>query len=190
MTAVAAYVDKKKVIWMGGDAAAVADYALSTLARRKVFVKESMIFGYTNSFRLADILQYCLAIPPRHVGQCAEEYVCASFIPALRAAVSEHGYTGMDNDEEAGGNILVGYQGRIYNIQSDLAVVYRDAPYDAVGCGAELCIGAMHALAGEKRAERRGRDVVLAALRAAEANCAGVRRPFTVKSLSAAGARA
>ncbi len=181
MTAIAAYVDAKHTIWMGGDSAGVAGYGLSTLSRRKIFIKDDFIFGYTHSFRMADILQYCFSIPPRMIGQSNEEYICATIIPALRGAFSEHGFVSQEEGQEAGGSFLMGHKGRVYSIQSDFALLYRDAPYDAVGCGEDFCIGAMHALTATPK--KTGSEVVLAALKAAEANSAGVRGPFFVEKL-------
>jgi ATP-dependent protease HslVU (ClpYQ) peptidase subunit len=82
------------------------------------------------------------------------------------------------NEQESGGSFLVGYRGRLFEIQSDYQVAETTYGFAATGCGEDYLLGAMHALAAEKPEQR-----ILRALAAAEEFSAGVRGPFIVKSI-------
>lgn len=80
---------------------------------------------------------------------------------------------------DVGGTFLVGYNGKLYAIQNDFQVGIPAIEYDAVGCGANFALGALHATKN-----KRPEDRVMMALEAAATFSAGVAPPFKVIKLA------
>lgn len=176
MTCIAGIVENSTV-WIGGDSAGVAGLSLMVRADEKVFRNDGMLFGFTSSFRMGDILRYQLAVPVRDPEEDPRAYMVRKFIPALRAALREQGWLSKDKEREAGGTFLVGFAGRLFVVEEDLQVAESADGYTAVGCGYEIAKGVLFATQGQP-AESRLRTALLAA----ERHSAGVRGPFVVLS--------
>lgn len=173
-------------VYIGGDSAGVAGWSLTVRADSKVFLRDvphigPAAFGFTSSFRMGQIIRYAFEPPsPKADAEPADidAYLVAEFIPALRKAFAEHGYEKADNGRTSGGTFLMGIAGRLYRVDSDYQVGRAVAPYDAIGCGDNVALGALYMAVGEGPP----RDAALVALKAAEAHNAGVRDPFHVVS--------
>lgn len=170
------------VIYMGGDSAAVGGLSIETRADPKVFVNGPMIFGFTSSFRMGQLLQYALQIPEQLPSKTDMAYLVTDFMDAIRALYQNHGFMGKSEDREDGGTFLLGYRGTLYKVGDDFQVACVAHPYDAVGCGGDIALGALHAMTGMKRAPPAK---IRAALAASAEFSAGVRPPFYVASLPA-----
>lgn len=175
MTCIAAVAHEGNV-WMGADSAGVAGLSLAVRRDPKVFRVGDFLFGCTSSFRMTQLLQYKFSPPQHHSEWDCERYMSTAFIDAVRDTLKAGGYARSDNGAEVAGEFLVGYRGRIFRVCSDYQVGENVEPFDAVGCGAELALGALHATREKTPGER-----VALALEAAEAFSAGVRRPFRVE---------
>ena len=177
MTCIAAVADSGNV-WMGADSAGVAGLTLSVRRDPKIYRVGTFLFGFTSSFRMGQLLGYSLT-PPHHQNDWStDRYMNTAFVDALRSTLKTGGYAKTHDGAEEAGEFLVGYHGRVFRICSDYQVAENIEPFDAVGCGAELALGALHATKGKAPSDR-----VAAALEAAEAFSAGVRRPFRVGQL-------
>lgn len=84
MTCIVGYVEKDNV-WIGGDSAGanVSTYEICTRADEKVFKKNGMIFGFTSSFRMGQIIRYCFTPPEQSSKKSDFGYLCSDFIDAL-----------------------------------------------------------------------------------------------------------
>lgn len=181
MTCIVGLVDNG-VVFMGGDSAASGGLAIETRADPKVFVNGPMIFGFTSSFRMGQLLQYALQVPEQSRKKLDFAYLVTDFVDAVRELYRSKGFMGKAEEREAGGTFLLGYHGALYAVSDDFQVVRLALPYAAVGCGADLALGAMYATDGcglDPRARIRK------ALAAAEEFSAGVRGPFHVLRLPA-----
>lgn len=174
MTCIAGLVHDGEV-YIGGDSAGIAGYHLVPRADAKVFRNGPYLIGFTSSFRMGQILRYEVVLPEPASGDLMRHMV-TQFIPAVRAALTEHGWAEKNNEREAGGTFLVGVKGRLFEINDDHQVGESLADFAAVGCGATYAMGAMAVTKGDP--ERR----VLRALKVAERFSAGVRGPFVVMS--------
>lgn len=174
MTCIAAVAEGKRV-WIGADSAGVADYRITTRADEKVFINGPLLMGFTSSFRMGQLLRYSLVAPKHEAGVSDERYLATAFMDAVRACLRTGGWSTKTNEQEHGGEFIVGYKGRLHVIYSDFQVSTPVLPMAAVGCGAELALGSLWTSRGKKPKER-----VLAALDAAERFSAAVRRPFRV----------
>ena len=83
MTCIAAYVDKEKNIWMGGDSIAYGNYEYNLISQPKVFLTHNMIIGYTSSFRMGQILQYDFDIPKHSPELTDNRYMVSVFIDKI-----------------------------------------------------------------------------------------------------------
>ena len=179
MTVIVGLVDNG-TIYMGGDSAGIAGLSKTIRADEKVFRNGKMLFGFTTSFRMGQLLRYKFSPPEQTIiGQDDMSYMCCSFIDAVRQCFSGNGFG--DKEATNGGTFLVGFNGVLYRIDSDHQVGISTAGYEAVGCGADLALGALHATVGfppEIRVKR--------ALEAAAAFSAGVSAPFTILKLEGA----
>ena len=131
------------VVYMGADSAGVSGYTIRYRKDAKVFFTGDMLIGFTTSFRFGQILQYEFN-PPKHDGDVSvERYMVNLVIPAMRDALKVHGYSKIENNNECGGQCLVGYRGRLFMIHDDFQVGESDDCFDAVGCGNDLAMGSM-----------------------------------------------
>lgn len=175
MTCIIGLVDKGDV-YIGGDSAGVAGLSLSIRKDEKVFGNGPFILGFTSSFRMGQLLRYKFSPPAQTVHQDDMEYMVTSFVDACRSCFSQNGFG--DKDATWGGKFLVGYKGFLYTIDSDYQVGKLHIAFDALGCGADIALGALYAtenLDPEKR--------ITLALQAASTFSAGVAPPFTILKL-------
>jgi ATP-dependent protease HslVU (ClpYQ) peptidase subunit len=100
-------------------------------------------------------------------------------VNAARTAFKDGGFARKKDEAEIGGAFLVGYAGRLFTVHEDYQIAETESGYAACGCGESYALGAMFALASPIQARSfEPRDILDAALRAAEAHSAGVRGPF------------
>lgn len=166
-------------VWIGGDSASVAGYALTRRKDVKVFRNGPFIMGFTSSFRMGQLLAHALTPPKRHAETDAYAFMVTDFIDAVRACLKTGGYAEKHNEAEHGGTFLVGYSGRIFKVESDYQVGESISGYDACGCGEDIALGSLHSTVGGDPAVR-----VNMALAAAEEFSAGVCAPFNVMALN------
>ncbi|MEV5710848.1 hypothetical protein [Actinoallomurus sp. NPDC052274] len=177
MTAIVGITDGKTVV-IAGDSAGVGGDVTQPRLDAKVFVNGPYVIGYTTSFRMGQILRYAFKAPVPPDGEDGlHAFMCTGFINGVREGLKEGGWASKSNDQEEGGSFLVGLRGRLFEIGSDYQVGELADGYTAVGCGAEIALGALHATADagmplEARA--------IAALEAAAHFSTGVRAPFTI----------
>jgi ATP-dependent protease HslVU (ClpYQ) peptidase subunit len=171
-------------IFIGGDSASTNDSGLQTiLASHKVFFigeeGNRMLLGCTTSCRMMQLLHYELQLPPYEDGIDVEEYLVTVFINAVRDCLKTGGFAKKEDDKEEGGNFLVGFQDRLFEVQDDYQVSEPINGYEAVGSGAQCALGALYVtphLPPEQRIEQ--------ALQAAAYHNAYVRPPFLIHCLS------
>jgi ATP-dependent protease HslVU (ClpYQ) peptidase subunit len=163
---------------MGGDSAGVSGLDITVRTDTKVFHNGNMLIGFTNSFRMGQLLHYRLKPPVRDEGTGVFRYMVVDFVDAVRACLKDGGYAQKTNEVESGGTFLVAYEGRLFTVQSDYQVGEATHGFHAVGCGADYALGSL-ASSGHLPGEERVRQ----ALTCAELFSGGVRAPFVVQSL-------
>lgn len=151
MTCIVGYKQNGKV-YLGGDSAATQDHAVSQYANPKVFKNGPYVFGFTDSFRMGQILQYVFK-PPKPTKleeKDVHRFMVSKFIPAIRLTMIAEGFASVEDNVETGGTFIVGYKGRLFEIHDDYQVAEKLIPYTAIGCGDDFSTGAFHALEGIK----------------------------------------
>lgn len=178
MTCIVGIVDKKnrKVI-MGGDSAASAGTSLTIRKDPKIFKNKDFIIGCTSSYRMIQLLRFSFN-PPEIKSKDIYEYMCTDFINAVRECFKVGGYLQKYTEgDEKGGVFMVGYKNRLFKIESDFQVGESLSGIDSVGCGQDIALGSLFALAKQSISNE---NKVLKALEAAEFFTNGVQRPFIV----------
>lgn len=178
MTCIVGLVHNKNV-YIGGDSAGVAGLQLALRADKKVFHNGPFLIGFSSSFRMGQLLRHAFDPPKRHPEVDIEKYMSTTFIDAVRRCFKDGGYLKKDNEEEKGGFFLVGFEGRLFNIQSDYQVGESLHGYDACGCGEDVALGSLETT---KHLKMQPGERLLTALKAAEVHSAGVRAPFNFVS--------
>jgi hypothetical protein len=178
MTCIVA-IEQGDSVWMGGDAIAIDDSEdKCLLASPKVFARGSVLIGSTGDIRASQILRHRLVIPAHSTRTDDEEWVCTSFVDAVREAFRSGGATTQKDGAEVGHKFLLGYRGKVYQVENAFSAFRITRGFDAVGCGAKYAVGAL--VAASTRIKQSPRQRVEMALEAAEACNAGVARPFTI----------
>jgi hypothetical protein len=173
MTCIVGLVEDGKV-YLGGDSAGVAGWALTVRADSKVFANGPYIMGFTSSFRMGQLLRYAFD-PPTPPDSDLDRFMATTFIDAVRKCLQMGGFAKKDSEVETGGNFLVGVSGRLFEIHTDYQVGEAVDGFSAAGCGEEIALGSLHATSYVGMAPHAR---VTLALQAAERFSAGVRGPF------------
>ena len=177
MTVIAGFVEDGTV-WLGADSAGVSsDYGLTVRSDGKLFRNGQMLFGFTTSFRMGQLLRHALTIPDHDPRVAIEKYMATTFMNAVRECLKSNGWASKDKEQESGGTFLVAYKGRLFVVHDDYQVGEPVDGIEAVGCGYHIAKGALFA------SRERGRERLMVALKAAETYSAGVRGPFFVEAL-------
>jgi len=178
MTCIVGYVNKitgETVI--GADSAGALDWDIVVRKDTKIFRKGEFIFGCTSSFRMIQLLRFSLQMPPVNEKDIFE-YMCTDFVDSVRACFTTGGYLQKFKDgDEKGGDFLVGYKNRLFNVACDFQVGEAIVGYDAVGSGARYALGALHSLEDQLlTVEERVKQALLTATYFS----GGVRPPYTI----------
>ncbi|AVX04326.1 hypothetical protein MXMO3_01801 [Maritalea myrionectae] len=165
-------------IYIGGDSAGVSGSLMTVRKDPKVCRVGDFIIGFTSSFRMGQLLAHSFE-PPKHYDETdLYDYMVTSFVDAVRDCLKRGGFARVDSSAEEGGTFLVGYKGRLFEIESDYQVGEALSGYAACGCGREVALGALFATNGQKPKDR-----IKTALEAAASLNAYVRAPFNVLSV-------
>ena len=118
-------------VYIGGDSAGVdGSYSRAVRVDEKVFTNGRMLFGFTSSFRMGQILRYSFNPPEQTVGEGDFEYLCGAWIDSLIECLKKKGYATIKNNSAMGGTFLLGFNGKLYQIQDDFQVGKRVEPLD------------------------------------------------------------
>lgn len=176
MTVIVGLCEEGKV-YIGGDSAGVAGYAITIRADQKVFRNGDFIMGFTDSYRMGQLLRYAFTPPPRRSDNDVFAFMVNDFVGAVRKCLKDGGFAKVENNVEAGGCFIVGYEGRLFSVESSFQVGESACGYYAVGCGDEYALGSLYTSVGDPRKR------VKTALGAAQEFSAGVREPFHIEVL-------
>lgn len=168
------------MIYVGGDSVGIdaCTFECSTRSDRKVFVTDSedVIIGFSGSFRTGQLMRYSFTVPEQSAKKDDMAYMVTDFVDAIRSLQKDKGVTSKEHDT----GLLVGFNGKLYVIESDFNVTSPLQNYAASGIGSQAALGAMHATAHlNMKPEPR---IMLALAAAAEFN-ASVRAPFYIVKL-------
>ena len=143
MTCIVALKHNGKV-YFGADSLASSNGFAVVRNDKKIFKIKDFLFGFTTSYRMGQLIQHKFN-PPEHLNEIDTfEYLTTIFIDKIREVLKDGGFASKNNEVEAGGQFLVGYKGRIFNIYSDYQVSESKHDFDACGSGVELALGSLY----------------------------------------------
>lgn len=177
MTAIVGVEDKGGV-WIGVDSLGSDGWAQQNRADGKLFRRGPFLIGFTDSFRMGQLLQYRLDVPGHAPHSGLHEYMATEFIDAVRKCLKDGGFATRENEREKGGHFLVSTCGVLFMVHSDYQVARPSDGYAAVGGGHLAALGS---LATSERLCVSAQDRVLVALEVAARHTSGVRGPFVLK---------
>ena len=129
--------------------------------------------GFAGSLRVGQLIKYKLKIPPFNEKD-PTEYMITSFIDAMRKCLKSAGAAREEKKEEEQENqFLVGFKGRLYEIDGAYGVCEVIDSFAAIGSGTEYALGSLYTTAAKPPKDR-----IMAALEAAAHFSGGIRPPF------------
>ena len=192
MTCIVGMVDGN-VVLIGSDSAATDEFGNQEVQRdAKLFTlqvpvagrpegpkgpKASMLIGFSGSFLVAQAIRWMLNVPRYRPTEPIMKYMVAHFVPAARAAVTKA--LGEPKDTESmfrEATFLIGFQGRLFTVESNGQIMESLHGYASVGAGSSTALGAMWA-----SGSRDAWTVLEDGLHAAEYFCSTVRGPFHIE---------
>lgn len=182
MTCIVAIAEKDK-IWMGCDSLMSTGDGAS-LIDSKVVKKDNIIMGFAGRVRDINLIRFGFEIPKQEKRIDDYEYMATVFTTAVRERLKEYGAAKITNHEELGqAQILIGYNQRLYNMNSDFAL-YRveDTTFAAIGSGEKIALGSLYST---QSSSLKADEKITLALKAAEKFTRSVRGPFVVECLEA-----
>lgn len=181
MTCIVGFIDNNEDVYIGADSAGAAGLEIHERKDVKVFRVQNFLIGYTSSFRMGQLLRFKLIVASQKYNQSDYEYMCTTFIDAVRKLLKDNGYATVDNNKERIGTFLVAYNKHLYCIEGDLQVGENFDNYDSCGSGSYFAFGALHILDGD--ISLNVSQIITKALETATKFCGGVRPPFVIEKL-------
>ena len=167
-------------VYLGGDSACTDPNGyVAPLVEAKVFRFGPLLIGFCGTLRFGQLVKHTLLLPQQE-NKSDIEYMVTDVATAVGVCLQAADNLSHEDDGKAttGGCLLIGYHGKLYEMDQGLGVQATSRPYNAIGSGAYIALGALHALL--RHAEMAPRSCVLAALKAAADHHGGVRAPFTI----------
>jgi ATP-dependent protease HslVU (ClpYQ) peptidase subunit len=195
MTCIVGIVDNG-VVWMGADSCAgsTGTYDHYPIKEPKLLycagkpIADSVLGGYTGSFRFGQLLAHHLSMPTeRDTTADALGYLVGTFLRSVCKTLRDNKYLQLKDGVESvpdGSKFLFASHGRLWVMQSDFSVIESLHGEAAVGCGMAYALGSLHAT---RKYEVTASTRVLQALQAAAERSAFVQSPFVLWRLDAKG---
>jgi ATP-dependent protease HslVU (ClpYQ) peptidase subunit len=180
MTCIVALRHQGKV-YLGGDSVACDGDRIQLVARPKVFQLGEFLIGFTDSFRMGQLLEFNLEVPASAEPDDLR-YMVRTFVPAVQRCFENGGFGRNQEGELAGGCFIVGYRGNIYVVHSDYQVNQYTDEYIAIGAGYQYALGSIESCM-RMVPNLQPEQAVEEALRVATKFSPFVRGKFTVISL-------
>lgn len=173
-------LEQDGIVYIGGDAAGTdATFDINARQDEKVFLTSDgkMSIGFTTSFRMGQILRYSFVPPKKSKKKSDMDYLVTDVMDSLRKIFSDKGFM-KEKLPDSGGKFLLGYNGKLYEVEDDFQVSLSFNKYMACGSGSKYALGVMYATPCLGPTER-----IKLALDAATHHNAAVRPPYTIISL-------
>lgn len=147
-------------VWIGGDSAAATDWHVRHISQPKLFFLNGalqdgdinypggckFLIGYTSSFRMGQLIEHCFTPPLYHKDEPEMPYFVQRFVPALQETLKDGGFSKIENNVVEGGEFLIGFNRKLFKVQTNFQVLQYLDGYDACGCGEEYALGALRVM--------------------------------------------
>ncbi|WP_195966850.1 hypothetical protein [Clostridium sp. 1001283B150210_160208_E6] len=182
MTCIIGYVDKKKKkTYLGCDSLGSDGFIKIYREDKKIFKptkNSNFLLGFTSSYRMGQILMYSDIFPTEKEIEYEDivvdhKWMVTEFIPSVKKIFKDNNY----GKDDKGGNFLVAYKDKLFEIEPDFQVGESKIEYASVGCGEYHAYGSLFAL---KDKDVNITDKILTGLRSASYFTCGVDKPFYI----------
>lgn len=178
-------IEHKGKVWLGGDSAATDQSLNRTIIKDpKVFVRDEIAFGVCGLPKVMDAVAHAIDLPKQQGPGSDRKFLVGELVPALREGLRK-----LDCTAEAPGwgtcfegSMLIGYRGKLYELQGNFQMIRSSDGTAAVGSGEALAKGSFAVTKHITDPEKR----LLTALGAASNN-AGVAPPFVIVKVKSRG---
>jgi ATP-dependent protease HslVU (ClpYQ) peptidase subunit len=143
MTCIAG-IEHDGAVWMAADSAALdGGYGLTLMDTKKVFITGEILFGVSGSMRVANLLQYGLEIPKQAPDVDDMTYLVCTVVESIRSRLKQGGVGKTDESQDVfgPGDILLGYNGKLYLLDTDYQIIRDNRGYAAIGSGGDVALG-------------------------------------------------
>jgi len=173
------------MITLGADSEVVSGYIKGGETQGKLFERQGFIYGVCGTVRASNILRYKFEEPKRGSIEI-HKYMNVNYVEALTKCLKEAGWDPTEGNEDGTSKIdkvntemyfLVGYDGHLFKVFSDLCVLEALAEFDATGSGLDVALGSLHATTTIKP-KMKPEEHLTIALEASDTYSVGVRKPF------------
>jgi len=183
MTCIAA-IEHKGSVYIGGDSAYSGENLVaSTSFNEKVFIVDNMIIGVCGSIRTTQVMHYGLKLPSKKDEQTDMSYLTMDFVDSLRALLKDKATISTDEncDSLSDTGFLLGYNKKLFEVDTDMQIVRPIDGYAAMGSGGELALGSMFTT---KNLDMTPEERITIALEAATHHTCHVRPKFHILRLT------
>lgn len=158
MTCIVGIADGTSV-WMGGDSCASSRTSRVEMLHPKVFKKSvpvadsdltlPMLIGGSGAFRLMQLLEHGLEIPPMKKGQTLMKWLIIDFTDAVRDIFVNKGFGKISNNVETmEGDFLIGFQGQLFCMENTYQIIAVPEQEYATGSSYQYALGSMFTTRG------------------------------------------
>lgn len=152
MTCVVGIIDKENnKIYIGSDTICSDGNLKWDRKDSKIFKKGPFIFGFTGSYRMGQVIKYhskidnLWSIFEPESDDKEHEFLVTMYIPHLRSILMEHGVLSKDEDgTDSSHTFLIGFNNRLFSIESDFQVAESADNYNSIGSGVEIALGSLY----------------------------------------------
>jgi ATP-dependent protease HslVU (ClpYQ) peptidase subunit len=144
MTCIVAFRDEEENIILAGDKMGSDSYSKMIVKEPKVFKNGDFAIGYTDSFRMGQLLKHVWTPPERKMEQETDNYLYADVTKSLREMFKENGF-GDDDNNDFGAFIMI-YEDRILEMQGEMSLLEHETDIVSVGAGCYHATAALQVL--------------------------------------------
>lgn len=135
-------------VYMGADSLGSDGWSTRAYATPKLIrVSERLLVGYASSYRAGNLLSLLLRQDVDGILDDAS-YDAADraldIVEAIRKVWAEGGHLERKDARESAGDLLLGFDGHLFNVGTDLGVIESASGFDAIGSGFMVALGSLH----------------------------------------------
>ena len=108
----------------------------------KVFMVDDYIIGFSNSFRMGQIIQHDFT-PPKPTKRNLERTMSVDFVDRLLECLSRNNFV-IDKDSDNVSDLVIGVNGRLFVMDTDFSIGEYYDKYFAIGSGSQFALGSLY----------------------------------------------